>query len=223
MSVVAESLMQGLLQGAWAVLLCGPVLVASVAATVFVVRRRALASGGSAPAGNAPAGNALAGRAAEAPDQLFWDLFLGACVALPALIIPALVSPWAGLLLAGAAAAAGIAAYRGSPRFLAWRTARREGRRQRSAHQAASAHHDELMVRWRRYELDPAYSIDYPALTDVRLPETSALIKAMRTADQLRTAAHKGYPDAVGRLAASLAAAERAAGIPAALPAEQAT
>lgn len=218
MSVVAESLMQGLLQGAWAVLLCGPVLVASVAATVFVVRRRALASGGSAPAGNA-----LAGRAAEAPDQLFWDLFLGACVALPALIIPALVSPWAGLLLAGAAAAAGIAAYRGSPRFLAWRTARREGRRQRSAHQAASAHHDELMVRWRRYELDPAYSIDYPALTDVRLPETSALIKAMRTADQLRTAAHKGYPDAVGRLAASLGAAERAAGIPAALPAEQAT
>jgi len=207
MSVVAESLMHGLLQGAWAVLLCGPVLVASVAATVFVVRRRALSPKGRSP---------------EGADQLFWDLFLGSCVALPALIIPALVSPWAGLLLAGAAAAAGIAAYRGSPRFLAWRSARREQRRQAAAHQAAQAQHDELMVRWRRYELDPACSIDYPALTDVRLPETSALIKAMRTADQLREATHKGYPDAVGSLAASLAAAERAAGLPEPLSAGQA-
>jgi hypothetical protein len=207
MSVVAESLMQGLLQGAWAVLLCGPVLVASVAATVFVVRRRALASAGSAPQGS---------------DQLFWDLFLGSCVALPALLIPALVSPWAGLVLAGAAAASGIAAYRGSPRFLAWRAAHREERQQFSAHQAARIQHDELLRRWQRYELDPACSIDYPALTDVRLPETSALIKAMRIADQLRTATHKGYPDAVGSLAATLAAAERAAGIPAGMPAEQA-
>lgn len=208
MSVVAESVMQGLLQGAWAVLLCGPVLVASVAATVFVVRRRALAPKDSGPG---------------AADQLFWDTFLGACVALPALIIPALVSPWAGLLLAAAAAASGIAAYLATPRILAWRGASREQRRQLSAHQAASVDHDQLMVRWRRYELDPAYSIDYPALTDVRLPETSALIKAIRTADQLRTAAHKGYPDAVGRLAASLAAAERSAGITSPLPAEPGT
>ena len=211
MSVV-ESLVHDLLQGAWAVLLCGPVLVASVAATVFVVRRRALASTGSAPTDSTPEGG----------DQLFWDLFLGSCVALPALLIPALVSPWAGLVLAGAAAAAGIAAHRGSPRLLAWRNARREERQRLSAHLAAGVRHDELMRRWRRYELDPACSIDYPALTDVRLPETSALIKAMRTADQLRTATHKGYPDAVGSLAASLAAAERAAGIPAGVPAEPA-
>ncbi|MDQ0730154.1 hypothetical protein [Arthrobacter sp. B1I2] len=125
-------------------------------------------------------------------------------------------------MLAAAAAASGIAAYRGSPRLLAWRAARREQRQRLSAHQAALMQHDELMRRWQRYELDPACSIDYPALTDVRLPETSALIKAMRTADQLRTATHKGYPDAVGSLAASLAAAERAAGIPAAFRAEQA-
>ncbi|GGH97924.1 hypothetical protein ACFFGR_16195 [Arthrobacter liuii] len=207
MPVVAESLMHGLLQGAWAVLLCGPVLVASVAATVFVVRRRALAPKGRAP---------------EGADQLFWDLFLGSCVALPALLIPALASPWAGLVLAGAATASGIASYRVSPGFLAWRAAQREQRQQLSAHQAARMQHDELMLRWQRYELDPACNIDYPALTDVRLPETSALIKAMRTADQLRTATHKGYPDAVGSLAASLAAAERAAGIPAALPVQQA-
>lgn len=207
MSILAESLNQGLLHGAWAVLLCGPVLVAAVAATVFVVRRRSLA----------PASDA-----AQAPDQLFWDLFLGSSVALPALVIPALVSPWAGLVLAAAAAASGIAAYRGSPRILAWRAGRREHRERLSAHQAARIQHEELMHRWQRYELDPGFSIDYPALTDVRLPETSALIKAMRTADQLRTASHTGYPAAVGSLAASLAAAERAAGIPAALPAERA-
>ena len=207
MSVVAESVMHGLLQGAWAVLLCGPVLVAGVAGTVFVVRRRTLAPTGSAP---------------EAPDQVFWDAFLGSCVVLPALIISSLVSQWAGLLLAGAGAVAGIAAYRGSPHFLTWCGARREQRQQLSAHRAASAQHDELIVRWRRYELDPAYSIDYPALSDVRLPETSALIKAMRTADRLRTAGHRGYPDAVGSLAASLATAERSAGLPAALSSEQA-
>lgn len=206
-SGVAESLVQGLLHGAWAVLVCGPVLVASVAATVFVVRRRALAPKDGEP---------------ERTDQLFWDLFLGACVALPALLIPALFSPWAGLVLAGAAGASGIAAYRVTPRFLARRSARREHRRELAAHQVARARHDELMVRWRRYELDPACSIDYPALMDVRLPETSALIKAMRKADELRTVPHQGYPDAVGSLAASLAAAERAAGIPPARAAGQA-
>lgn len=207
MSAIAEPLFQGLHQGAWAVLLCAPVLVASVAGTVFVIRRRALTRAGSA---------------AEVPDQLFWDVFLGSCVALPALLIPALVSPWAGLVLAGAAVAAGIAAHRGSPRYLAWQAARREHRRQLSAHQAARVRHDELLLRWRRYELDPACNIDYPELTDVRRPETSALIKAMRTADQLRTAAHSTYPDAVGSLAATLAAAERAAGIQPRLPVDQA-
>ncbi|MHC6591712.1 hypothetical protein [Arthrobacter sp. C152] len=207
MSAIAEPLFQGLLQGVWAVLLCGPVLLAGVAGTVFTVRRRALA----------PAGDSVHG-----PDQLFWDLFLGSCVALPALLIPALISPWAGLFLAGAAAASGMAAYRGTPRLVARRAARREQGRQRAAHQAAQERHDELMLRWRRYELDPACSIDYPALTDVRLPETSAMIKAMRRADQLRTVPHQGYPDAVGCLAASLAAAEHAAGIPPVLPAQQA-
>lgn len=197
---MGETWFEALVQGAWALLLAGPVLVAGVAATVFVVRRRTL--------GGADTG-------AERSDQLFWDVFLGACVAVPALLIPTLVSPWTGLFLGGAGVAAGVAAYRATPRYLAGRTRRREGRELESANQEARARHDDLMARWRRYELDPACSIDYPALTDVRLPETSALIKAMRTADQLRVASHRGYPDAVTRLAASLTAAEQAAGIPA--------
>jgi hypothetical protein len=168
-----------------------------------VVRRRVLDSG--------TGGNDLSGRS----DQVFWDLFLGACVASPALLIPTLISPWTGVFLGGAGVAAGVAAYRATPRFLEQRTRRREDRELESAHLAAQVQHDELIARWRRYELDPACTIDYPALTDVRLPETSALIKAMRAADQLRLESRHGYPDAVTRLAASLAAAERAAGIPA--------
>ncbi|TLM82595.1 hypothetical protein [Pseudarthrobacter sp. NamE5] len=194
------ALFEGMLQGAWALILCAPVLVASVGATVFVVQRRALAGNDSQ---------------AERSDQLFWDLFLGAAVAVPALLIPTLLSPWTGLFLGGAGVATGIAAYRGTPKYLAKRSAKRENHALETAHLAAQAQHDELIARWRRYELDPACNIDFPALTDVRTPETSALIKAMRHAEALRSAAHQGYPDAVSSLGASLAAAERAAGLPA--------
>ncbi|KNH19058.1 hypothetical protein ACU18_05945 [Arthrobacter sp. ZBG10] len=194
MSAVMEAFSEGLL-----LLLCGAVLVVSVAGTVYLVRRRSLA-----PAGTGP----------ERSDQLFWDLFLGAAVAVPALLIPTLAWPWAGLILGAAGVGAAVAAYRLSPRLLAWRAGRRDSRLQVSANQAARVQHDELMARWRRYELDPACSIDYPALTDVRLPETSALIKAMRTAEQLRAQPHRDYPAAVTGLALSLAAAERAAGLP---------
>jgi hypothetical protein len=195
-AAIAESLFQG----AWILLLCGSVLVTSVAATVFQVRRRALAGAGTEP---------------ERSDQLFWDLFLGAAVALPALLIPALTSAWAGLLLAGAAVASGVAAYRGSPRMVAWLSLRRQRREYLPLHTAAQAEHSVLLERWRRYELDPAYCIEYPAMTDVRLPQTAAVIKAMREAEQLRAAGHQGYPPAVERFGRALAAAEQAAGIPA--------
>jgi hypothetical protein len=193
-AAIAESLFQGL----WVFLLCGSVLVLSVAATVFQVRRRALAG---------------AGREPERSDQLFWDLFLGSAVALPALLIPTLSSPLAGLFLTGAAAASGIAAYRGSPRLASWFSDRRQRREYVPLYAAAQAEHSLLLERWRRYELDPAYCIDYPAMTDVRLPQTAAVIKAMREAEQLQAARHHGYPPAVERFGRALAAAEQAAGI----------
>jgi hypothetical protein len=195
-AAIAESLFQG----AWVLLLCGSVLVISVAATVFQVRRRVLAGTGPEP---------------ERSDQLFWDLFLGAAVALPALLIPALTSAWAGLFLAGAAVASAVAAYRGSPRMVAWLSLRRQRREYLPLHTAAQAEHSVLLERWRRYELDPAYCIDYPAMTDVRLPQTAAVIKAMREAEQLRAAGHQEYPPAVERFGRALAAAEQSAGIPA--------
>lgn len=196
MAAIAESLFQG----AWVLLLCGSVLVVSVAATVFQVRRRSLAGAGMEP---------------ERSDQLFWDLFLGSAVALPALLIPTLSSPVAGLFLTGAAVASGIAAYRGSPRIAARLSHRRQRREYLPLYTAAQAEHSMLLERWRRYELDPAYCIDFPAMTDVRLPHTAAVIKAMREAEQLRAARHLEYPPAVERFGRALAAAEQAAGIPA--------
>jgi len=60
------------------------------------------------------------------------------------------------------------------------------------------------------------YCIDYPSMTDVRMPETAALIRAMREAEQLRAVPQRGYAPAVARFGLALSAAEQAAGIRAA-------
>nr|WP_246223428.1 hypothetical protein [Pseudarthrobacter psychrotolerans] len=198
MPAFAESVLFGALQlGFW-----GAVLVCAVAATVLAVRRHSTPD-----------------PAAHAPDPVFWDLFMGSAVALPAILIPTLASPWSGAVLAAVGIGAGVAAYRGSPRILAWQSRRRQQRQDEPVHTAAQAEHDALLSRWSRYELDPACCIDYPAMTDVRLPETSALIRAMREAEQLRAVPHEGYAPAVVRFGLALAAAERAAGIPAGITA----
>ena len=75
-----------------------------------------------------------------------------------------------------------------------------------------------VLARWQRYELDPGYCIDFPAMSDPRQPETAALIKAMKAAERL-SAGHRrdgndaGYGPAVRRLEQALAEAERAAGV----------
>lgn len=191
----AESVLWGAVQ----LVFWGAVLVLTVAATVVAVRHHAMQETGTG-----------------APDQVFWDIFMGAAVAVPALLVPTLAAPWSGLLLTGLGAAAGVAAYRSGPRLLAWRSRQQQLRQGQPLYTRTQAEHDTLLARWRRYELDPAYCIDYPAMTDVRLPETSELIRAMREAEQLRAVPHQGYAPAVERLARALAAAERAAGIPAA-------
>jgi hypothetical protein len=188
----AESIVFGALQlGFW-----GAVLVGAVAATVLAVRRHSTPD-----------------PAVRAPDPVFWDVFMGSAVAIPAILIPTLASPWAGAALTALGTGAGIAAYRGSPRIMAWQSRRRQQRQDQPVQTAAQAEHDALLSRWSRYELDPACCIDYPAMTDVRLPETSALIRAMREAEQLRAERQQGYAPAVARFGVALAAAEQAAGI----------
>jgi len=193
------ALLESVLSGSWQLLFWGAVLAGAVAATVFAVRRH------SAPE---PAGPAF--------DTLFWDVFMGSAVAVPAILIPTLASPWAGVALTAVGGAAGVAAYRSHPRIMAWQSARRQRRQEQPLYTAAEAEHTSLLARWSRYELDPAYCIDYPAMTDVRQPETAAVIRAMREAEQLRTIPQQGYATAVARLRLALTEAEKAAGIPAA-------
>lgn len=58
--------------------------------------------------------------------------------------------------------------------------------------------HDGILKKWRRYELDLAYMIDYPAMADPRVKETSDMINAMQDAEELRDSTDVGdYRDAV--------------------------
>ncbi|MGO4187771.1 hypothetical protein [Pseudarthrobacter sp. TAF60_1] len=189
---------ESVLAGSFQLLFWGAVLVCAVVATVLAVRHH------STPAPEA-----------SAPDTVFWDVFMGSAVAIPAILIPTLAAPWSGAVLTVLGVGAGVAAHRGSPRILAWQANLRQQKKNKPLYTAAQAEHETLLARWSRYELDPACCIDYPAMTDVRRPETSALIKAMRDAEQLRAERHQGYAPAVERFAVALTAAERAAGIPA--------
>jgi hypothetical protein len=147
------------------------------------------------------------------PDSVFWDGFAGLAIVAPAVILPALVTPWAGLLLGVVAVAAAAAAYFWTPRELSRQAARRASRDIAASNEAAAARHRSVLARWQRYELDPALSIDYPAMSDSRQPETAALFRAMKNAEQLRGGTDPGYAPAVARLEQALADAERAAGV----------
>ena len=148
------------------------------------------------------------------PDSVFWDGFAGLAIVAPAVILPALAAPWAGLLLGVLAVgcrcrlllldAQGLqpAGRPGAPPG----TSQPATRRPRPGTAA-------LLARWQRYELDPAHSIDYPAMSDPRQPETAALIRAMKDAERLRGGTDAGYAPAVDRLEQALADAERAAGV----------
>jgi hypothetical protein len=192
---VSEAAPLGLLQ----LVLWSAVLAAAVACTVIVVRHHLKTSDG------------------DSPDLLFWDLFGGAVVIAPALLIPAVASPSAGLALVAVAGVSGMAAYRSSPAVLSWYETRRRRRVDGPLCRAAAVVHEEILGRWARYELDPALAITYPDLADVARPETAALVKALREAESLKTAWDSGYPHAVDRLGQALDRAETAAGVPASL------
>ena len=116
-----------------------------------------------------------------------------------------------------------LAAVTAAPRLLRRREARRASRETLLLNEAAAARHRSALARWQRYELDPGFSIDYPAMSDTRQPETAALIRAIKAAEGLggrtdRACTDAAYAPAVERLEHALAAAERAAGVNAAGP-----
>jgi len=174
-------------------LLWGVALVLATAATTYVLHRKL-----------------THGRGPE-PDGLFWDLFAGLVVIVPAVLVPAVQWPPAGLMmafLAGTTAAATLAAARKVERAHAAEPRRRAG------FAADAARHQSILAQWSRYELDPDRAIDFPAMTDVRAQETAALTRAMREAEYCKVTAGTDYRAAVEHLAEALTAAERAAGVP---------
>lgn len=172
------------------------VIVVAVAGSVYLVRKHRASDPGL-------------------PDAVFWDGFAGLAVVAPAVIVPSLVSPWAGLMLGLLAAGTAGAAYRWTPGLFRWQEARRSARETLAANDAARIRHLSALARWQRYELDPAYCIDYPAMSDPARPETAELIRAMKAAELLSGGRDAGYGQAVDRLERALADAERAAGAPA--------
>lgn len=83
------------------------------------------------------------------------------------------------------------------------------------------AQHDAVVVRWMRYETDPALQISYPAMTDVRQPATAEYLRAAGRAVEARRAADgtvapaefAAYRDAVSDLERAFESAEYAARI----------
>ncbi|MET3812512.1 hypothetical protein [Arthrobacter sp. UYEF3] len=174
-------------------------VAAAAACCVYLVRKHQASDGGL-------------------PDAVFWDGFAGLAVVGPAVLLPSLVSPWAGLILTAVAGTTAAASYRWTPGLLRWQEAGRAARDAAAVDAAAARRHREVLARWRRYELDPAFCIDFPAMSDPTRPETAAFLKAMKAADHVRGGVGpgagdgSGYSAAVERLERSLAAAERAAG-----------
>jgi hypothetical protein len=180
---------------AWQLMVLGAIVVAAAAGSVYLARKHLACDAGL-------------------PDAVFWDSFAGLALVVPALIVASLAAPWAGLMLGLLAAGAAWAAYRWAPHLISWQGARRSSQEVAAANGAAASRHRDALARWQRYELDPGYCIDYPAMSDPARPETADLIRAMRAAEQLRGTANVGYLAAVDRLERALAEAERAAGVP---------
>lgn len=179
----------------WPAMVCGVVLSLTTAATAIAVRYH------------------RAKETDDAGDQLFWDLFAGAAVAVPAVVVSSLSSPAAGLTVAAAGAAAGIGTYRQYPRLAALQQQRRQRNAALSGLGNAVERHQRILARWRRYELDPALAIDFPAMSDVRRPETAQLIRAIRSLEAVSPADEpERYSLAVERLEHALQQAEAAAG-----------
>lgn len=185
--------------GLWAIL-----LMCAVAFTVNAVRKAVIH--GAADGGHVALQGHRDRDLVKEPDATFWNIFAGLVVIVPAVVIPALASPAVGLLMLflgmGAAAAA----------FAAGRKLEQK-RQNRSGFTEAAARHDALLARWQRYELDPAKGIDFPGMSDVNVPQTAALVRALQEAQRCRLTAGTDYAHAVEQLDIAMAEAEAAAGV----------
>lgn len=194
------------------------VLVVAIACTVRVlyrsVSRSPAVSDAGLPSSYSPAfaredtrSENSSGR--SEPDALFWNVFTGLVVIVPALLIPAVQSPAVGLLLV---------ILGGAVALLTLSSSRRQDLRQsrkpetRPGYVLAAERHIAVLQKWSRYELDPGNAIEFPGMSDVRVPQTAEFFRAMKEAQRCRLSSDTNYPAAVERLEKAFAAAETASG-----------
>ncbi|MGM7776488.1 hypothetical protein ACSVHC_10830 [Arthrobacter sp. KNU-44] len=188
--------------GLWAIL-----LMCAVAFTVNTVRKGVIhgAPDGGRPALQGPLGHRDRDLVKE-PDATFWNIFAGLVVIVPAVVIPALASPAVGLSMLFLGMGSGVAAFAVGRKL-------EQKRQSRSGFTEAATRHDALLARWQRYELDPAKGIDFPGMSDVNVPQTAALVRALQEAQRCRPTAGTDYARAVEQLDVAMAEAEAAAGV----------
>ena len=151
------------------------------------------------------------------PDASFWYAFTGACIYLPLLLITATISPWLGAATLLTTIAMCLLTFKHAAQALGHRRAEQHSQAQALNRLGLTTRHDSVLIRWSRYELDPASSIDYPAMHDIHVPEVSDLAQALARAEQLRnsptTADPKNprgsYKQAIAALEAAFVKAER--------------
>lgn len=192
---------------AWEIGLWGLLLLCAVTFTVNTVLKGVIhgAPDGGRLAVQGPLGHRDRDPVME-PDATFWNIFAGLVVIVPAVVIPALASPAVGLFMFFLGVAAAIAA------FAVGRKLERN-RQDRSGFTEAAGRHDALLARWQRYELDPAKGIDFPGMSDVSVPQTAALVRALQEAQRCRLTGGTDYARAVEKLDVAMVEAEAAAGV----------
>lgn len=119
------------------------------------------------------------------PDSTFWYTFTGLCILAPMILIPAMTSNLVSCVLFLLAAATAIATHLFCRRQAELAAASGHRSELAAAVAGISERHRALIAQWSRYELDPGAAIDFPSMSDVSVPETSALIRAVTAANRL--------------------------------------
>lgn len=149
------------------------------------------------------------------PDTQFWYCFAGMSILLPAILGTAVVNRWAGAAMVAIAAATWWHVNKMVCRRLMQAKALSTSVSADAVFAELSNRHHAVLMRWSHYELDPALAIDFPSMSDVHVPETSALTKAWAVASELRHDVADGrmqnYEAAVRSLEISFGIAEDAA------------
>jgi hypothetical protein len=130
-------------------------------------------------------------------------------VIVPAILIPAVLSPVVGLLLFSLGVAAALLTLTGSRRLDLRQRSKPENR---PGYFSSVGRHNAVLRHWSRYELDPGMAIEFPGMSDVRVPQTAEFFRAMKEAQYCRLAPDTDYASAVERLEKAFSAAEKASG-----------